>query len=188
MQPIPINRTKEDLARQAAFLIRLSNHAQWHEHKRALLYLLGFTMLLVFCFVFTGSNQLIALKGVASVLMTIFWIIAIVYALFFFSKRYRAHQAMRSVFENSLQQPIKEYLSFNEDNITISSSEFSSELKWSYYTNYLEDDSTLYLFKAGTPYTVVCFSVVEIGEEPLLVLKQIARNKLEKLTEPLHLV
>jgi hypothetical protein len=181
MEPIALQRTQEDLDRQLSFIIRLSDKNSWAYHRKGVFFLLGITAVFLCIFNFTPPNSLIVFKGVFSILMTLVWLVALLYAIWLFTKRYLVNRKIRAIYRASLEEEKQQYLTFDEEKITTTTVDYQSSLNWSYYDAYLEKDTCIFLFHQGATYQVTSYSATEVGAENLERLKQIVRSKLEPL-------
>lgn len=72
-----------------------------------------------------------------------------------------------------------EYLfAFDDDKLTFTTPIYKSEVNWSFYKYYAEDEITIYIMTESNFYETVSFSSSEIGPEYFNLLKEIVKSKL----------
>ncbi len=178
MQAILINRTKSDLKRQFKFLKQLENSFELDQRRLYISVLIGLTLAIFLLLTFTDINSLITFKAISFVLICLLWILAIVYSISFYIKRWRRNKWISNAIEETLKKNQKDYITFDEEFFSYGSEDFKTELNWTYFKAYLEDKDSIYLFPLGTIYQCHSFSSYEIGEDNLVQLKNIAKSKI----------
>jgi hypothetical protein len=183
MEQILIEITKEDLDEEFSFIKKISDKGNWQKRKKYIFVLTGATIVIFLVFLFTASYSFIVFKAVFSCLLFLAWLTTLLLAILFFLKRSKDFSKLRNAYDKVLEKPQQQYVIFDEDKITISATDFKTELNWSYYGCYfLEDGAQLYLFVRNS-YSITYYSSKKIGAENFNTLKQIVQTKLKPLED-----
>jgi len=114
-------------------------------------------------------------------LATLFWVFSLIIAVSYLVKLYKRNIWIKKTVTAILKKNAKNYLLFDEEQLTYSSDDYKSEIKWTYFSAYLEDTISIYIFPQGSVFSCHSFSAFEIGQDNLQQLKQIVRTKLPML-------
>ena len=182
MTAIEIKRTADDVRRQLYFIQDYENKRDRYEHKLPLKWFLGISLFVLLLFTITPKDSLIVIKGVSFILVGLMWIAGIIYALWFWNKKAARYKWIKKTVEETMLLQGKHFLEFDEEGLKYTTDNYTIHYKWSYYTAYDEDPSTIYLFPEGTIFSCHSFSAVEIGEDQLEQLKTIAKERMLKLS------
>ncbi len=182
MQPILIKRSRADLIRQFDFLKKFENSKYLQTYKPWILNILGLTILEFIFFFFTDKDNFVTLKAITFSLICLIWVIASIYSTWFFLTRIkRRDNKIKSVINTSLTDRTEYYISFDQDKLVISSAASKTEMEWSYFKGYMENNSSIFLFPEGSIYSCYSFSSEEIGQQNVDNLKNISKSKLPLL-------
>jgi hypothetical protein len=178
MEPIQINRTREDLEQQYDYVKRIENSLNWRRHKFLIIWIGVLTILVLLVLDFTPPDSLLVLKSVSFIILILVWSLLTVYTIWFFSRIYKRNLGIKNLIENTLKDGRSYSLSFDEEKVHILSEDFKLELTWKFFKGYLTNSSTVFLFSSNSLFSFHSFSVFEIGEENLNALRNLARARL----------
>jgi hypothetical protein len=184
MEPIEfINRENPDYENQLTYLIKREFFVTYHKLRKFTYYLIGATLIAFGIILFTPSNSLITIKALSILLLSLIWLITILFAIPILLKWYKRYKwKMNSIaFAKNDDHSYKLY--FNEEKISFETTKYKTELSWDYYTYWIEHKNSIFIFPKSNIYEAVYYSASDLGAENYLYLKNIASTKLIRLDE-----
>jgi hypothetical protein len=178
MEPLLVKMTKEESRRQLNFLIRKEFRLSYSSYLKPFYYIVAFSLLILLLSLLTSSEALITFKGVSIFFSLLVWAAILIFVLIIVIKIIKRivwrNEAIKVVFRKGVSCRI----SFDAEKLTLITDSYKSEMAWTYYKYYDEDEISIYIIPETSLYHTVSFSTIEIGEENLAKLKEIVKEKL----------
>ncbi|TKK64220.1 YcxB family protein [Ilyomonas limi] len=176
MQPIKIAYNSSSVKAQLEYLIKQEFIASFGNFKKPALYLLGWICFIV-PFSYLTRDNLVVLKGVLLSLTALAVFLAIGLSIPILIKFLKRNAWKRKTLLNLSKNDQYYFLSFDDDQISISTDMYNTNIKWNYYNYYTEFNDSLYLIPKSFYEAIAC-SRLELGDDSYERLKAILSTKL----------
>ena len=175
------NNTNKDLDTQLSFLIKREMYVTYFNVRKYPYFLVGFTAILMLSLYLINSKDYFSFKSFFIVLVALGWLFFIVLFLSFLIKYLKRLLWKKKTLKYKLasNQVINFY--FDESKIIFEEESYKTELDWNYYTYWIENKNSIFLFTESSIFESICFSKLELGEKNYLKFKSIALERLELL-------
>jgi hypothetical protein len=86
-------------------------------------------------------------------------------------KKHQRNVRLKNIIEATLKEERKYFMAFNEEMLMHNSDHYKTELQWTYFIGYLENNTSIYFFMPGSIYSCISFASAEIGNDNLEKVK-----------------
>ena len=184
MEPIEFNnRNNPDLKKQLTFLIKREFYVTYYRGIKFSYYLIGATLILLGVLQFTPSDDLIVLKSMSIISLTLTWACTLIYLLIILIKWFKRYLWRNKSIVAANKQDVVYKLYFNEEKIFFEGPTYKTEMSWDHYTYWTENNNSIFIFPANNLYDCVYYSVSDLGVNNYILFKNIAALKLKRLSE-----
>ena len=174
-------RESIDYEAQLTFLIKRDFFVTFYKFKYISYYLNGVTLILLGIILFTPHDSLLSLKAVSILMLSFFWICYLVYSITIIYKWYNRNKWKRESITLAKKDESSYKFYFDNEKLSFETSTYKTELTWDYYTYWIENKNSIFLFTKSNIYEALYYSESDLGKTNYLELKNIASEKLEKL-------
>jgi hypothetical protein len=181
MEPFLVNMTKPESKRQLNFLIRKEFKSKYWGWRKPFYYLIGVTSSILVFATLTPSEIWVTLKAVSIFLIGIVWVAVLVFFGVIVIRWFRMIRWRNRYIETAFKSDTEYLLAFDDDKLIFSTPKYRSEVNWSYYRYYAEDEITVYIIPEANIYQTISLSSLEIDKEYFDLLKKTVKLKLTPL-------
>ena len=184
MEPIEFkNRENPDYEAQLTYLIKREFLITYNRYRKLPFYLIGASIFVLGIFLLTPSNNLITLKVMLFVFLPLTWIVAILFTFPIFLKLLNRYKWKKKLIALPKNETIGYKLYFDHEIISFKTPTYKTEFSWDYYTYWIENKNSIYIFPQSNLYEALYYSESDLGIEIYLEFKSIAATKLIKLDD-----
>jgi hypothetical protein len=175
------NRDNPDYEAQLNYLIQREFFVEYYGYRKFLYYLIGITLIIIGIFQFTSPDIFLTIKAIFFVMISLSWLITILFALSILFKWLKRRKWKLSSIEFSKNNDLNYKLSFDQEKILIEAPTYKMEFSWEYYSYWAENKNSIFIFPCSNLYDALYYSKSDLGEENYLEFKNIATTKLIRL-------
>jgi hypothetical protein len=175
--------SEEESRRQLNFLIRKEIRLSYSSYLKPFYYVIVFSVLILLLSLLTPSEALVTLKGVSIFFGLMVWAAILILIAIIVIKIIKRIVWRNKTIKASFSKGESCRISFDLEKLTLITDSYKSEMAWTYYKYYDDDETTIYIIPDTSLYYTVSFSAIEIGKEHLGKLKEIVKMKLIPLGE-----
>lgn len=117
------------------------------------------------------------------VFLALTWIIAILFTFPIFLKLLNRYKWKKKSIALAKNETIGYKLYFDQEIISFETPTYKTELSWDYYTYWIENKNSIYIFPKSNLYEALYYSESDLGIEIYLEFKSFAATKLIKLDD-----
>lgn len=182
MEPLKLIRNTPEYKGQLDFLIKLEFKIKYSKYLKAFYCLNGWTILLILLISISDSNFFISIKAVLIMFTAIAWFVSLVFIGTIIYKLFK-RKVWRDKTLRYYSQNDKEFtFLFDDKRIYFETFTYKTELEWSYYSFFAENEDTVFIFPPHDIYAAIYYSKRELGAKNYEHLKAVVTQKLVPLT------